>query len=212
MAAGKSSGGGERMVALLRGINVSGAKRVPMAELRALAEGLGWRDVQTYIQSGNLVFRAAVTPAKAEAALEAAIEAHFGFAVPVIVRTAAAWAKVAADNPFAEVADERPNLVHVGFAKAKAKAGAAAALAGYCKAGERVVVRGDALWVDFPNGVARSKLMPAVLDRCLGSSVTMRNVRSLRAIADLLAVPGGAASDRDRGIGRAPAARSRRRT
>src|SRR4051812_37404015 len=81
-----------RMVALLRAVNVGGRK-LPMAELRALCAGLGWTDVATYIQSGNLVFTA---PGKAEAieeVLETAIEKAFGLDVPVIVRTQAEWAR-----------------------------------------------------------------------------------------------------------------------
>ena len=78
-------------VALLRGINVGGNKKVPMAELRALGEKLGWRQVATYIQSGNVVFAGGGGAAAAERALEQAIEKRFGFPVPVVVRTAAQW-------------------------------------------------------------------------------------------------------------------------
>ena len=101
-------------IALLRGINVGGRNKLPMAELRALAEGLGWTDVRTYIQSGNVVFRAEamttaldarpatdVRPASAaeaeqgaysrlESELEDAIQERFGFSVPALVRSAAA--------------------------------------------------------------------------------------------------------------------------
>lgn len=190
MASKKS--GGELSVALLRGINVSGHKKVPMAELRALAEGLGWRDVATYIQSGNLVFRGKDTAPAAERRLEQAIEAHFGFAVPVAVRGAAWWHREVADVPFAEVDDARAKFVHLGIAKQKLAVGAAAALAPYCKFGERIVVRGEELWIDYAEAVADSKLQPAVVDRCVGSTVTMRNLKTLRAIDELLRAADGA--------------------
>ena len=180
-----------RAVALLRGINVGaagkGRKSVPMAALRELCDELGWRDVATYIQSGNAVFSAAAgAAAKLEAQLEQAIRARFGFDVPVVVRTARELEKVAAACPFVAEAEERPNLVHVGFAKGKVHKAMAEACAPYCTKGERVVVVGQAIWTDFPDGVGRSKLTPAVLDRAFGASVTMRNVKTLRAVLELL--------------------------
>mgnify|MGYP002372376888 CR=1 FL=1 len=83
------------MVALLRGINVGGNRKVPMADLRALGESLGLKSVATYIQSGNLVCVSSLTPEEVEAGLERAIEKHFGFEVPVIVRTGDQWAAYA---------------------------------------------------------------------------------------------------------------------
>jgi len=177
---------GEVYVALLRGINVGGNKKVPMAELRTLAQQLGWANVVTYIQSGNVVFTAAGDQAAAERQLEQAIERHFGFVVPVIVRSGTAWQRAAASCAFAEAAEQRPHLVHLGFSKHKPRAGAAKDLAPYCTAGERIALRGDAIWVDYPEGVARSKLTPAVLDRTIGSTVTMRNCKTVAAIDELV--------------------------
>lgn len=177
-------------LALLRGINVGGNKKVPMATLRGLAEGLGWTAVQTYIQSGNLVFRAKGKPATLAAALEQAIEGEFGFEVPVIVCGAAAWTGFAAGSPFPEAEAARPNLLHLALAKVAVPAAAAAGLSPYCKAGERLVVREGALWIDFAEGVARSKLAPAVLDRVVGGTVTARNWRTVQALAALFAAGG----------------------
>src|ERR1043166_8944740 len=102
-----------RMVALLRAVNVGGRK-LPMADLRALGAGFGWKDVETYIQSGNLVFSATGEPEVIEKRLERAIEAQFRLHVPVIIRTAAQWAGHAADNPFP---DEAPNRVMLLLSK-----------------------------------------------------------------------------------------------
>lgn len=176
-----------RHVALLRGINVGGNKKVPMAELRALAEALGWGSVATWIQSGNLVFEAKGKSPVLGRALEQAIAGHFGFAVPVVVCTAAQWRAWAAASPFADAAAERPNLLHLGVAKSTPKADTAKALAPYCTQGERVVVRDGALWIDYVGGVARSKVTPAVLDHCVGSTVTLRNWKSAQAIAAMAA-------------------------
>ena len=173
-------------VALLRGINVGGNKKVPMAELRELAAGLGWQRAETYIQSGNLVFAANGGDAEAEQALEGAIAAHFGFVVPVVVRSVAAWRAYAAASPFPEAASARPNLLHLGLSKRRPQTGAADALAKYATSGEGIEIQGDAVWIDYAGGVARSKLTPAVLDRAIGSSVTMRNWKTVQQLAAML--------------------------
>ena len=173
-------------VALLRGINVGGNKRVPMAELRALAEGLGWRGVRTCIQSGNVVFAAAGPAPVLEGALEKAIVRHFGFDVPVIVRLGAQWLEWAKASPFRKAETERPNLLHLGVSKAAPAAGAAKGLAPHGTRGERVAIRDGAIWIDYAEGVARSKLTPAVLDRVVGSTVTLRNWKTVQAIAAML--------------------------
>lgn len=174
-------------VALLRGINVGaagkGRKAIPMEALRELAERLGWRDAQTYIQSGNLVFDAAASAAEAERSLTAAIAERFGFDVSVIVRPIGDLVRAAGSCPFTHAAEERPSLVHIGLAKNRISASAAQTLSPYCTSGERVLVKGQLIWADYSSGVARSKLTPAVLDRGFGSAVTMRNVKTLRAIA-----------------------------
>lgn len=179
----------KRYVALLRGINVGaagkGRKGVPMARLRELVAEIGGEDVATHVQSGNVVFAAAGGVAKLEAALETAIRSAFGFDVPVVVRPHADLARIAAGCPFAAAAIERPTLVHVGFAKARVTAAMARATAPCCTAGERVAVVDQAIWADYAGGVARSKLTPAVLDRAFGSSVTMRNVRTLTALVEM---------------------------
>ena len=188
MAAKKPVGGAGRIVALLRGVNVGGNKKVPMAQLRALAERLGWRDVATYVQSGNLVATAAPGPAAAAAALATAIEGAFGIVVPVIVRGGADFVRDLAACPFA---DAEPAQVHVGYCQTPVPASLPKDVAAYCKAGERVVVAGGVLWADYAGGVARSKLTSAVLDRCAGGTVTLRNLNSARAIAALVGGAGG---------------------
>ncbi|MEM9801315.1 MAG: DUF1697 domain-containing protein [Planctomycetota bacterium] len=175
--------------AWLRGINAGktghGRKSVPMAELRELASDLGWDPVRTYIQSGNLAFGASGRPSSLERALEAAIEERFGFEVPVAVRTAADLRKARANCPFDHESVERAHLVHVGFANAKLTRDVLTALEPYCERGERVALQGSFLWADYASGVARSKLTPAALDRAVGASVTMRNLKTLDAVCAL---------------------------
>ena len=174
-----------RFVALLRGINVGGHNKIKMADLRSMTEEFGYENVQTYIQSGNLLFEAKEAKARVASALESAIEDTFGFGVPVIVRTAQEIRKARAGCPFEDVVNERPALVHAGFAKKRIAPSAKKALEPYCKAGERIAVKGQVIWIDYKGGVARTKLTPAVLDREFGSTVTGRNIKTLDKLIEL---------------------------
>lgn len=172
-------------VALLRAVNVGGRK-VPMADLRKVAEGLGFSEVETYIQSGNLVFAGKGAAAAVEAKLEAAIAAEFGIEVPVIARTAEQWrAYLKVPEAFA---DAEPNRLLLGLAKNAPRKDAAKALAEKAKGGERVEVVGDAVWFHYPEGVGRSKLTPALIDRAVGSPLTARNLNTVRKLAELAGV------------------------
>lgn len=173
------------MVALLRAVNVGGRK-LPMAELRALCAGLGWEDVATYIQSGNVVFSAAGRPAAIEKALEDAIAGRFGLDVPVIVRTAAEWALYPAGNPFPEAAKDEPNRLMLLLTKRPAAPGAEALIQARAQAGERVRRAGDALWFHYPGGAGTSKLTPSLIDRATGSPGTARNYRTVLKLKEML--------------------------
>ena len=172
-------------IALLRGINVGGHKKVPMSELRAIASRLGWDRVQSYIQSGNLVFSAGVTQSAAELALERSIRECFGFAADVVVRTSDAWQAYAASSPFVEAQEERPHLLHLGLSKRPPQPDAIETLRRYAAAGEKIEIVDDVIWIDFASAFARSKLTPGVLDRAVGSTVTARNWRTVRKLAEM---------------------------
>jgi len=175
----------ERMVALLRAVNVGGRK-LPMAELRVLCEELGWTDVATYIQSGNVVFGAEGDPAALEAALEEALPARFGFAVPVVIRTATQWAAYPRATPFPKAAADEPNRLMLLLSKAPPAAGAEAVIQGRAMHGERVGRAGDAIWIHHPNGQADSKLTPSLIDRAIGSPATARNYRTVATLLEML--------------------------
>ena len=177
-------------VALLRGVNVGGHARLPMAELRDLCADVGWTDARTYIQSGNLIFRAVGERATLERELESAIEERFGLAVPAIVRDAAEWRAYVDDNPFPEAAEAQPNLVMLALSKAPPEAGAAERLEERGTLGERVVRVRDALWIHFVGGAGRSKLSPTLLDRHAGSPVTTRNWRTVLKLLEMTAEKG----------------------
>jgi len=174
-----------RMVALLRAVNVGGRK-LPMAELRALSAELGWSDVATYIQSGNLVFSAPGKAEEIEAVLERAIEKTFGLDVPVIVRSKAEWAKYPALNPFPAVAKDTPAKLHILLSKRPPAKDAADVIQARAKAGEQIRQAGDALWLHYPEGAGTSKLTPSLIDRATGSPGTARNYNTLLKLKEML--------------------------
>jgi len=174
-----------KWIALLRGINVGGRNTVPMAALRALCEGLGWKEVETFIQSGNVLFEASGTAGTLESALEEAMETRFGFRPAAIVRSAAGWAKLLDANPFVSEAEAEPAKVMVALSKEKLASGAAAAIGAKAAAGEKVREAGGALWIHYPDGAGRSKLTPSTIDKAAGSPVTARNWRTVQALKDM---------------------------
>jgi uncharacterized protein (DUF1697 family) len=174
-----------RFVALLRAVNV-GARSLPMTELRALCAELGWREVRTYIQSGNVVFEARGAPADLESALEQAIQQRFGYWSDAMVRAGEAWQALLATNPLPDVGQAEPSRVLVGIAKRPVLPSAAETIAAKAVAGERVLLAGGALWFHYPAGVGTSKLSPALIDRAAGSPVTARNWRTMLALAQML--------------------------
>jgi uncharacterized protein (DUF1697 family) len=174
-------------VALMRGINVGSARKLPMADLRALCTKIGLDRPQTYIQSGNLVVDAKGDGAALRRLLEKECAVRFGFAVDVIVRTAAEWQGHVAANPFADDAKALPRILHLYLARDPLKAGAAKALAHRAQTGERIEVAGGALWVDYgANGVAGSKLSPRLIDQACGSPATGRNWNSVLKISKMI--------------------------
>ncbi|MBM7169765.1 DUF1697 domain-containing protein [Streptomyces sp. G44] len=144
--------------ALLRGINVGGHKKVPMAELRALLEGLGHSGVQTYLQSGNAVFTAAGGDEGSLAAeLREAIGEHFGFAVDVLVRDGAYLRAVADACPFPTAGLEARQL-HVTYFSAPVDAARFAAIDQSAFLPEEFRLGDRALYLYAPDGLGRSRL------------------------------------------------------
>lgn len=174
-----------RYVALLRAVNVGGCK-LPMAELRELCAELGWENVETYIQSGNVVFEAAGEAAALESALEQAVAKRFGFERPVIVRSATQWADYAKGSPFPEAEHDEPNRLMLGLSKSPPNADAPKLLQAKAAAGEQVKLEGDALWIHYPAGAGTTKLTPALFDKAAGSPVTQRNWRTVLKLQEML--------------------------
>jgi uncharacterized protein (DUF1697 family) len=176
-----------RHIALLRGINVGGHKKVQMARLRELMERLGHRDVRTYVQSGNVVFTGPDEPPEAVAAgLEAQLAAELGFEVSVLVRSRDELAEIVRANPLRDVATE-PARHHVIFLSAEVAPERLAGIEAADFAPDAFLLRGREIHLWTPDGVGDSRLAKALTDKRLGVTATARNWRTverLLALAD----------------------------
>jgi len=170
-----------KFVALLRGINVGSGRGVSMADLRGLCESLGWTDVRTYIQSGNVVFRASGDEGDLAMALETALATRYSFPIPVLVRSAARWLELAADRPFDGWAD--PKQLSVTLLSGGAEVATWATLSPWADGDDAIELIGDRVWVRTPHGYGQTKFHNAFLEKKLGLRATTRN----RATVDTLA-------------------------
>ena len=169
-------------VALLRGINVGGHRKVPMAALREMAEAIGLDKVRTYVASGNLVFESGKSAAGLETAIEKAIADRFGFAVDVVVRSAAQWASLIEANPLGKESKKQPNFVHMSVGKRAPTKADVEALTAKASDNEKVVAAGGAIWIWYGNGAGRSKIGTAKS----AAVWTARNWRTVLALQDML--------------------------
>jgi uncharacterized protein (DUF1697 family) len=187
-ASGKQRNGTIRHVALLRGINVGGKNKLPMRDLAAIFAAAGCTGVETYIQSGNVVFSAPPhVGAGLPAEISGKIKKRFGLAVPVVVRTCEELSAVLAQNPFLKKGAAEDAL-HVMFLAELPAPAAVAALDPQRSPGDAFVVRGREIYLHLPNGVAASKLTNAYFDTKLGTVATARNWRT---VATLCRMAGG---------------------
>jgi uncharacterized protein (DUF1697 family) len=177
------SGRGWR-VALLRGINLGARKRVAMADLRSIVEELGGREVQTYVQSGNVVFRSPAAASKLEQHLARAIRRRLALEIGVLVRTGAELAEVVARNPFVE-SSAGPKALHVTFLASVPDANRVRRLVEDDFAPDALDVEGREVYLLCPNGYGRSKLTNAFLERRLGVGATTRNWKTVTTLAEL---------------------------
>ena len=172
-----------RFIALLRGVNVGGKRKVAMADLKAVFAEAGGQDVTTYIQSGNVVFtHRSRSPKKLAADLEERVEATTGLAVPVYLRSAREWEDVIAANPFPDV---DPATLHVAFLEGEPTPGSVDSIDRAGFAPEEFELVGREVYLHRPNGMARTKLPHAL--EALGRPMTVRNWRTVTKLAELAA-------------------------
>ncbi|MFZ0744298.1 MAG: DUF1697 domain-containing protein [Terracidiphilus sp.] len=166
-------------IALLRAVNVGGTGKLSMSDFRKLLADLGYRNVETYIQSGNAVFDGTGSAANVAKAIAAALERLTGAPAGVIVRTHDDLERAIAANPFATEAAADGSRVHAVFLTGSPAAALAAGLdrilTQYPTRRDRYLLAGDTLYLHLPDGAAESKFTAKAIDRILNVTGTARN-------------------------------------
>ena len=177
-------------VALLRGINVGGKNIVPMKQLAALFVDAGCRNVQTHIQSGNVIFEASPKIlAKLATQVTSGIEKQFGCRIPVVLRTVAELDAVVKNNPYLQKpasSDTAEDMLHVYFLAKAPSAEQVAQLDSARSLPDGFIVQGREIFLQLPNGMARTKLTNAYFDSRLSTVSTARNWRTVKKLRELM--------------------------
>jgi uncharacterized protein (DUF1697 family) len=178
-----------RFAALLRSINVGGRNRLPMADLRALVESLGFGEVATYLQSGNVVFAGSGSSDAVAQRVGGAITDRLGLTVPVVVRTDRQLARLLSATPY-PTSGVDPKTLHVTFLAGRPDAGAVRTLEDEALRfdPDRLRVVGADVFLHCPGGYGETKLNNAFLERRLGVVATTRNWRTVTTLAGMVRV------------------------
>jgi uncharacterized protein (DUF1697 family) len=173
-------------IALLRAVNVGGHGVVAMSDLRALFAGLGFDDVRTLLQSGNVVFRSSGrSTAAVEKRLEMEAEKRLGLRTAFLVRSAKEWDAMIAGNPFRNEAERDPGHLVIMCLKDAPEAAAVAALQAAIKGPEVVRAGSRHVYLVYPDGIGPSRLTIKVIEGKLGTQGTARNWNTVRKLAAL---------------------------
>jgi len=172
-------------VALLRGVNVGG-RTVPMAELRRTFDDLGLTQVQTYIQSGNVVFRSPRGAAKVAAEIESRLRRDFGTEIRVLVRTGDQLQNLVRRNPLVRGSRDESKL-HVTFLAEVPASARGASLDGASFLPDEFRLLGREVYLHCPNGYGKTKINNAFFERTLGVAATTRNWKTVTTLATMSA-------------------------
>ena len=174
------------VISLLRGVNVGGHNQIKMEALRTMCESLGLRGARTYIQSGNVVFRAAERDLeRLSKRIQGGIERRFGVCPEVIVRTVLEMRGVVARNPFAKRRDIEPSKLLVTFLAREPGREAWERVLRLKAEPEEVRVEGREIYIYYANGMARPKVPWTTIEKMLGTPGTARNWNTVRKLLEL---------------------------
>ena len=173
-----------KYLSLLRGINVSGQKKIKMADLKVLYESLGLKNVSTYIQSGNVMFDSDLSETdKVISLIETEIEKQYQFFVPVVLRTKEEIEKIITNCPFSEAKDEAyATKVLVTILNDVPEQEKIEELKSSVKPPEKLVVCDKEVYIFCPNGYGKSKLTNNFIEKKLERSATTRNWKSINKL------------------------------
>lgn len=173
-------------IALLRGINVAGQKKMPMAEVRKMMVDLGFKEVQTYIQSGNIIFKSTSdTVRKLEKSIHTAIDKAFGFDVPVLVKSVAEIKSIVVQNPFDDKEDLEKNRIYFVLLQEPANPELVIAFKKIEYPNEKYVVSDNCVYLCCKNGYGKAKLNNNLIERKLKVKATTRNYKTMNTLIEL---------------------------
>jgi uncharacterized protein (DUF1697 family) len=178
-----------RQIGLLRGINVGGRNRIPMAQLRELMEALGYTGVETLLQSGNVAFGSTEPAATSERRIAKRLHDQTGLDVKVLVRTRAELAEVVKRNPLREHADN-PKHHHVVFLSDRPDPKLLAAVDPADYAPEMFQLHGRELFMWWPAGAHKARLTHSFWERKLKVTATARNWNTVERLLELASTDG----------------------
>ena len=177
------------LITLLRAINLAGHKQVAMPVLRDFLTGLGFSDVRTLLQSGNIIFRSEARNANdLERLLESEAKAQLGLDTDFFVRSAKDWEALVDANPFPDEAKSDPGHLVVMFLKDAPNAKSLEALRASIRGPEVVNLKGRQAYIVYSAGIGRSRLTSALVEARLGTRCTGRNWNTVQKIAALAEV------------------------
>lgn len=173
-------------ISLLRGINVSGQKKIRMEELRSLFESLGFGEVRSYVQSGNVIFTSDL-PDGAQIArlIEERIEETFGFKAPVLVREPADFARIVDSNPFISTGESDHKGHYVVFLYSPPTWEALGSLENPNGAGDAFAPGAQEIFLHTPGGFGKTKLDNNFFERKLGVTATTRNWKTVKTLYEM---------------------------
>lgn len=175
-----------KFTALLRGINVSGQKQIKMAELKSLFEDLGFKDVETYIQSGNVIFSSKEKSIeKIEEKISSSLKKKFGFEAETIVVTSEEIESVLDKNPFLKRKTDFEKL-YVTFLSEIPNEEYLIKLEASDYSPEQFIIVGKIIYLSLPNGYGRTKLNNNFFEKKLNVSATTRNLKTVKALHELI--------------------------
>jgi uncharacterized protein (DUF1697 family) len=183
MKKNSSTAGNSAYIALLRGINVGGHKIVKMDQLRKALEALKFEDVKTYVQSGNIVFKAPAQPVEAlERKIEKKVLHQFGFPVPVIVRSSKQLGDVIKKNRFPEIETSK---IYVSFLSSVPESASVKRLDASKVVPDQFQYCGQEIYLYLPNGFAGAKLSVNAFEKVLSVSATTRNWNTVTRLYEM---------------------------
>lgn len=177
-----------RYISILRGINVGTGRKVPMADLKKLCENMGLQNVQTYIQSGNLVFEL-IQPesiSELEIRLQQAFTEAFGFEIPVLIRTGKEWAESIAQNPFLKEENLDIDRLHLTILKELPKPELLEKIKGYQYLPDRYEILGRNVFIFCAAGYGTSKLVNSFFESKLKVQSTTRNWKTVMKLHEMV--------------------------